>query len=697
MPSEEDINRQQNLLAIHRGNLVRLLEQAAMYGGEIFAPSLTANSIQEARASIRQLKAILRGWDIFVDDRPEDEASSITPNDGQQPICPYPGMPSFRTREAEFFFGREDEVRDILLRLRHQQFLCLTGSSGSGKTSLIMAGLLPKLLHGNIFPKDYWYIKQFRPGDQPTQTLSRIIEGDMEQPGQAVNTLLAQNSAAQRLLIIVDQFEELFLESNQEEQNRFITALKSIRSVDNCTVLIIISSDFYPKLKNSLLWPIEDNQHFNITSLQGESLRRAITAPAGRVGISLEAELVARLLADAVDEPGVLPFLQETMVLLWASLKGKLLTLEDYERLGRANGQKGMAVALAIRADETYNSKLSPPQQAIARRIFLRLVQFAEDPTSRSTRRRQPIDKLRSATDDPVLFDTTVQTLANARLLTLGSDPNGTKQVDMAHQALINGWPKLRTWIAEKGDAENTRRSLEAMADRWVKLGRNKRNLLSDSQLQNAEKWLTSSEALELGYSETLPALVQVTKRIEHRRSNRWKLMAAAVPIVLTLFGFWIEPKAVRVMSILEARKDLVQIAGTSVYFSRDEVSDAQYARCVDANACSFPKNISDYNASSDKAVENVTAFQAAKYCQWVGLRLLTVDEWNLIPIEYLVDDNLREWTRSSYTDSGREIWENISQTPYYLFVVKKELEAELLEPTEYHYDLGFRCARNTP
>ena len=233
-----------------------------------------------------------------------------------------------------------------------------------------------------------------------------------------------------------------------------------------------------------------------ITPLGEAGLRRAIIRPAELAGVAVEAALVERLLADAAGEPGVLPLVQETLVLLWERLERRFLPMRAYEALvltrdsysGQPNEERsGLQVAIARRADATLAS-LTEAQQVIARRIFLRLIQFGEGRAD--TRRQQPLDALRSAGDDPRLFDQTLQQLAASRLLTLsGTDERRTTNdqrpkldewhahlrpssvvlvtnVDISHEALIGGWPALQGWLNERRESELTRRRLEGKAAR---------------------------------------------------------------------------------------------------------------------------------------------------------------------------------------------------------------------------------------
>jgi len=256
----------------------------------------------------------------------------------------------------------------ILNHLRHRRFLLVFGPSGSGKSSLIQAGLLTRLHDGRHFPSGIWLARELRPGDQPVQALGAAI-GQIGEPSQVVAKLLADHPPAQRLLLVIDQFEELFTQAPREEQAHFIRLLQDLRLIRECTILIAMRADFYADLMNSDLWPIAPSQRLEISPLRGATLRRAIQQPAMDVGVRLEADLVERLLADAADEPGALPLVQETMTLLWAEMQGHVLPLSAYERLS-SGGRSGLAVALAMKADATLDD-LPAPQQEIARRIFL--------------------------------------------------------------------------------------------------------------------------------------------------------------------------------------------------------------------------------------------------------------------------------------------------------------------------------------
>jgi signal transduction histidine kinase len=171
-----------------------------------------------------------------------------------------------------------------------------------------------------------------------------------------------------------------------------------------------------------------------------------------------------------------------------------------------SDGRNGLAGAVVYKAEAVLD-QFSPTQQAVARRIFLRLVQFGEGRAD--TRRRQPVSALRSAVDEPALFDRTSSYLVDNRLLILSGEAESPERyVDIVHEALLTGWPTLREWLVERREAEQTRRRLEQKVAEWVRLGQGRGGLLDEVELREAEQWLESSDAVELGYDKNLPALV---------------------------------------------------------------------------------------------------------------------------------------------------------------------------------------------
>jgi WD40 repeat protein len=490
------------------------------------------------------------------------------PGPAPRPPCPYPGMVPFSEADSHRFFGRDEETRELLERLRLHPFITVIGPSGSGKSSLVFAGLVPALRQSGLFGSGEWLVRSMRPGQAPLEALAHALDGDPAHLDQAVAELLRRvrsndlsrsspaatetATANDRLLLVVDQFEELF-GPDVVDRVPFQEALLRLARAPDCSVVLTVRADFYPDLMASPLWHQIQAHRFEVLPLDEDGLREAIVRPAEDVGVFVETALVERLVADAAGEPGILPLVQETMVLLWERVERRYLPLRAYEALvlpRRAYGAPpltGLQVAMARRADAAV-ADLTAEQQAIARRIFLRLVQFGEGRAD--TRRQQPAAALRSARDDPDAFEETLHHLADHRLLTLSGEVAGAdRQVDIAHEALISGWPELQRWLGRRREAEQTRRRLEAKVVEWQRLGQGSAGLLGEVELLEAERWLESPDAVDLGYGEPLSALVEASRAAreeaaaQRRRVARFRLGAlgaiAALVIVALGIGLW--------------------------------------------------------------------------------------------------------------------------------------------------------------
>lgn len=433
--------------------------------------------------------------------------------------CPYPGMRPFTEADSQYFFGRDRDVKELIEHLRSYPLVTVIGPSGTGKSSLVFAGLFPALHRGELFETREWRVCDMRPGENPLTELKKTLGSELTNPEMAVKTALAQQPDAQRLLLVIDQFEEVFALSGQETTS-FQETLQHLADVPNCCVVLTVRADFYPDVMTSPLWKQLQRHRKEVVPLDKDGLRDAILKPAEQVGVFVETALVERLVADAADEPGVLPLVQETLALLWGGLKRRFLPLTAYEDLSRSENAQltGLQVAIACHAD-TVLAELRDEQQTIARRIFLRLIQFGEGRPD--TRRQQTVRVLRSANEDQKEFDHTLEHLTIHRLLTQsGTEEDEESQVDIAHDALIDGWPTLQNWIKERRKAEQTRRQLDAKAAEWERLDW-EAGLLDEVELREAEEWLGSSDAAVLGYSKNLPELVKVSQQaIENELEN---------------------------------------------------------------------------------------------------------------------------------------------------------------------------------
>jgi hypothetical protein len=433
----------------------------------------------------------------------------------EQPRCPYPGMVPYSEANHAQFFGRTAEVRQMLERLHSHPCLTVIGPSGSGKSSLVFAGLLPQLRQSSLFAAIHWTILTLRPGPRPMEALQSLLNLDPAEPEAALQQLLSVQGPQGRLLLIIDQFEEVFSLAG-ESSEAFQQCLQSLLGLKDLYLVITVRADFYAELMRSPLWNEIQASRFEITPLDDSGLREAIERPAEMVGVFVEPALVERLIADAAGEPGALPLVQETLVLMWDRIERRFLPLRAYEALVLPMGayrdaptgaRSGLQVAIALRADACMASLRENPaaQQQIARDLLVRLVQFGEGRAD--TRRRQSEDDLASATKDDELFRATLNQLISARLLTTDVDPRhpDVRQIDIAHEALIACWPTLQEWINESRDAELARRRLLEKAKEWQRLGQRDGGLLDAVEIGEAERWLPRMAA---GSSSADPLLL---------------------------------------------------------------------------------------------------------------------------------------------------------------------------------------------
>jgi hypothetical protein len=437
-------------------------------------------------------------------ERPEPEPRKIE--------CPYPGIRPFGAKEAPYFFGRQPEIDLLAARVLKESFLVVLGPSGSGKSSLVFSGVVAKLERDR---PGYWLVESMRPGTQPLEGLANKLQAktgaktDWKSTGRA---FLESRQGAGRLLLVIDQFEEvLFLAAG--EKSEFASALQEISSDRDCVVLLTLRSDFYTPFLEILR--IDPSQQVNILPLRGASLRDAIVKPAAAMGVWLEEKLVDRLMADAADEKGVLPMLQETMNLLWDKMDQSLITLNAYLNLDEK--QPGLVVALRLQGGYALGH-MNEAQRRIARRILLRLVQFGEGRDD--TRRQQKLEALHSGDDPPADFQKALDVLVEFRILTLDTDPQAPDRtvVDLAHEALITGWPVLHDLIRDRRNAEMSRRRLCIQAEEWERLGKKQGGLLDKTELAEARNWLATAEAGEVGVDPEVTDLIEASRRAMRSR-----------------------------------------------------------------------------------------------------------------------------------------------------------------------------------
>jgi WD40 repeat protein/class 3 adenylate cyclase/tRNA A-37 threonylcarbamoyl transferase component Bud32 len=363
--------------------------------------------------------------------------------------CPYRGLLAFRPEDRGFFFGREDVVRDLLDRLSPGRLVALVGASGSGKSSVLRAGVAAAVEAGEIDGVDS--VRLVTPGADPK----------LDVPEQASG------------LLIVDQFEELFTLCHDPAQRRdFIDALLDLPG----PVVIGVRADLYGQLSThaGLARAVPDNQIL-LSAMTGSELQRAVTEPARLAGLRLDPGLVELVLRDVSGEPGALPLLSHALRATWERRDGRTLTVEGYRESG------GVGSAVAQTADTLVESVPSD-QRALVRSLFLRLTELGEG--IEDTRRRVAIDDLVPEGASPDAVRALLDRLAGARLVTLGE---GTAEV--AHEVLIREWPALRGWLDEDREGLRLHRRLGDAARLWDAGGRETSDLYRGARLTAALEW----------------------------------------------------------------------------------------------------------------------------------------------------------------------------------------------------------------
>lgn len=504
-------------------------------------------------------------------------------------ICPYRGLEAFDEDSAEFFFGRESDIQRLLEQLRESRFLAVLGASGTGKSSLVRAGLVPALRTGRLPESDRWPVRVFKPGARPLVELAACLtrlepdlpggmqrtldglESDQRTLDLATALVLAGQPPETQLVLVVDQFEEAFtLCQDEQERGRFFeNLLYAARAPGGRTVVVLtMRADFYPRCA---AWPelaqqIARNQYL-VSPMDDDGLRQAIVEPAFRVGLQFEEGLVETILADVERQPGALPLLEHALLQLWEQRAGVLLTLEAYRRIGGVSG------ALARRADEIY-SGFTTDQREMTRRVLLRLTQPGEG--TEDTRRRATLHELESSAQADASLDAVVQTLVGARLLTVDGDVAGADTLDVAHEALIRGWPRLRGWIDEDRAGLREHRRITDAALEWERLGRDDSSLFRGARLTSAREWRGRHEAdlnpLERSFLDSSEALVAHERRAARRRQQLTVAglsLALLVIAVAAIVAFTQRDAARDSARQAERERDVAAAAG-NLAFSRE-------------------------------------------------------------------------------------------------------------------------------
>jgi class 3 adenylate cyclase/WD40 repeat protein/tRNA A-37 threonylcarbamoyl transferase component Bud32 len=412
--------------------------------------------------------------------------------------CPYRGLLAFEAEDRAFFFGRESVVSELIGRLGPRRLLAVVGASGSGKSSLLRAGLIAAVRAGAV------------PGIDRARLLS---PGARPDPGTA---------KAVGELIVVDQFEELFtLCDDADLRSGFIDALLST----DCPVVIGVRADMYGRLgaHAELARGVASNQIL-LGAMTDDELERAVVEPAHLAGLRLEPGLVELAVREVAGEPGALPLLSHALRATWERRDGRTLTVQGYRESG------GVGAAVARTADNLLDA-MSAERRRLVRSVFVRLTDIGDD--SAATRRRVRTDELVPEGVSPEVVDALLERLADARLLTLGQET-----AELAHEVLIREWPALRAWLEEDRVGIRLHRQLGDAARMWEAGGREPSDLYGGSRLVAATDWVRAHRpelnAAERSFIDAGIAEADRERRRQLRANRRLRgLLAGAVALLV--------------------------------------------------------------------------------------------------------------------------------------------------------------------
>jgi DNA-binding SARP family transcriptional activator/WD40 repeat protein len=404
----------------------------------------------EPSRALQELERAVLQHDPSLDGTPAPRRPEIA-------ACPFKGLASFTIDDGEIFFGRGRIVDALVAQFAAGTFVGLVGPSGSGKSSLLNAGLLSALADGALPGSARWLVELRRPGDAlPT------LDGD------------------ERTVVVVDQLEELFTTSrSDEERAMFLGALVALASDPKRRFLVAVAlrADFYGRVAGFPdLASLLSTNHVLVGAMKRDELAQAIEEPAARAGLHVEPALVDALVDDVQGEPGALPLLSSSLLELWQERDGQTLTLASYRLLG------GLRSAVGRLAEGAY-ARLEPDEQERARALLLRL---ATEEDGAIVRRRVPLVEVGA---DPETARV-LAVLTDARLLTVSE-----QVAEVSHEALLVEWPRLRGWLDEDAEGRKVRAHLAVSARDWAERGRNADDLYRGPRLAAAADWAEARPA----------------------------------------------------------------------------------------------------------------------------------------------------------------------------------------------------------
>jgi serine/threonine protein kinase/DNA-binding SARP family transcriptional activator/WD40 repeat protein len=532
---------------------------------------------------------------------------------------PYKGLRPFGEADARHFHGRETVADELFDQVSASSFVIVVGASGSGKSSLVAAGLVPRLRAAGM------RVSVMLPGDAPVTQLRGALRAVAvaEPPAGGVTDMIAAVAAEDGgpLVIVVDQFEELWTLAGEPERERFVTGIATAveGGTDPPSVHLVatLRADFFDRpLAHHALGPLVAAGTFAISPMSPYELHSAVVAPAAAWGVVFEPGLDSEIVADVASQPSSLPLLQFTLAELFERRDGAVITRRSYEEMG------GIAGAIASRAEQVYSS-LDASGQAVTRRLFSRLVIPGEG--TEDTRRRVRYSDL------PDGSQMLVQLFESHRLLVADRDATTREPtLEVAHESLLRSWPRLRGWLVDDHDLIRQLRHIGAAADGWAAAARADSELYRGARLESAVAVLEADAGrftpLEREFLEASRAAAVATAERDRRAQRRLRrgFMATAVALVIALVAGGV--------ALVQQRK------------ASDQSEAANVARLI-ALSQSLVGTKRDVSlllaleaARRDPGPATTGALQTALYADPTFLRYLRIDDASAGQVEFSAD-----------------------------------------------------------
>ena len=531
-------------LAAHRSGLPAALDAVIKQATAKEPQDRYTDTLSFFRDFQRAMDGIVNVHPVAVSYEEEEESDLDIAN-------PFKGLRAFGEADAENFFGRETLIQQLLARLGEggdlSRFLAVIGPSGSGKSSAVRAGLIPALRRGGLPGSENWFVVDMLPGKHPFEELeASLLRVAVNPPAsllsqlkdgkrgllRAVQRILPADESVE-LVLVVDQFEEVFTLIEDESERALVLESLATAVLDERSrlhVIITLRADFTDKPLRYVDFGELMNRRFEfVLPLTTDEVERAVAGPAQRVGLRPEKGLVSTIIREAGNQPGTLPLLQYALSELFEHREGRTLTNKAYREIGGVLGALG-------RSAESIYKNLDEAGQAGARQLFLRMVTLGEG--TEDTRRRVLRAELEAIPGEQHFeMQNLIELFGKARLLSFDHDPiTRAATIEVAHEALLREWTRLREWLSESRADIRLQRQLGVAAQEWQGSGQDASFLMAGSRLEQIEGWSTSTTVAltqtERAYLEA--SILERDRREAEERARGQRELEAAYKLAET-------------------------------------------------------------------------------------------------------------------------------------------------------------------